>query len=220
MKLELEQSWKVHLEEEMNLPYFHDLNEYVRTEYSSQICYPPKELLFAAFDHCHFDNVKVVILGQDPYHGPRQANGLCFSVNDGCRIPPSLVNILKEVRNDTGKEIPHSGNLEVWADQGVLLLNATLSVRANLAGSHQKHGWERFTDAVVNQINKKKEHVVFLLWGNYAQKKGAIIDTNKHFVLKSAHPSPLSAYQGFFGGHHFTLANKYLSENGINEINW
>jgi uracil-DNA glycosylase len=210
MQVKIETSWKKALHAEFEKPYFSSLSSFVREEYKSGICYPAPKLIFAAFDHCSFDKVKVVILGQDPYHGPGQANGLCFSVNEGVKSPPSLVNIFKEIKSDLGIDIPQSGNLNRWADQGVLLLNATLSVREHQAGSHQGKGWEIFTDAVVELVNARLEHVVFMLWGNYAQKKGAIIDRKKHLVLSSAHPSPLSAHNGFWGNHHFSGANEYL----------
>ncbi len=220
MQVKIESSWKKALYAEFEKPYFSSLTSFVREEYKSGTCYPPAKLIFSAFDHCPFEKVKVVILGQDPYHGPGQANGLCFSVNDGVKSPPSLVNIFKEIQNDLGTAVPTSGNLCRWADQGVLLLNATLSVRAHLAGSHQGKGWEIFTDAVVKAANDKLENVVFLLWGNYAQKKGAIIDRTKHLVLSSAHPSPLSAHNGFWGNHHFSGANEYLLKHGKDSILW
>lgn len=219
-EIKLHPSWKQHLDREFELPYWKNLTEFVKQEYANHTCYPPGKLIFAAFDHCSFDAVKIVILGQDPYHGPGQANGLCFSVNEGVKCPPSLVNIFKELRDDLNVPINQSGNLERWADQGVLLLNATLSVRANEAGSHQNKGWETFTDAVIRVINEKKSNVVFLLWGSYAQKKGAFIDPHKHFILKSAHPSPLSAYNGFWGNKHFSQTNQYLKAHGLKEINW
>jgi uracil-DNA glycosylase len=177
-------------------------------------------MIFSAFDHCPFDKVKVVIIGQDPYHNDGQAHGLCFSVNTGVDFPPSLINIFKEIERDLGKPMPTSGNLERWADQGVLLLNATLTVQAHSAGSHQGRGWETFTDAVIRKVAQEKEHVVFMLWGNYAQQKGAVVDGQKHLVLKSVHPSPLSAYRGFIGCGHFSTANNYLISNGLNPINW
>ncbi|MFM9985971.1 MAG: uracil-DNA glycosylase [Flavobacteriales bacterium] len=220
VNVRLENSWKMHLENEFSKPYFASLKTFVKSEYTSHICYPPGKLIFSAFDYCPFDGVKVVILGQDPYHGPGQANGLCFSVQDGMTKPPSLVNIFKEIKGDIGIEIPESGNLERWAHQGVLLLNATLTVRAHTAGSHQKKGWESFTDSVIRLINEEKENVVFLLWGSYAQKKGNMIDTKKHLVLKSVHPSPLSAYNGFFGNHHFSGTNTYLKEHGKVPVIW
>jgi uracil-DNA glycosylase len=220
MQIKIESSWKGALHAEFEKPYFASLTSFVREQYKSGICYPPVRLIFAAFDHCPFEKVKVVILGQDPYHGPGQANGLCFSVNDGIKSPPSLVNIFKEIESDLGIAIPQSGNLNRWADQGVLLLNATLSVREHIAGSHQGKGWEIFTDAVVKLVNDRLENVVFLLWGNYAQKKGAIIDRKRHLVLSSAHPSPLSAYNGFWGNHHFSGTNAYLAQHNKTLIFW
>lgn len=219
-EIKLHASWKEHLQSEFDKPYWQNLTAFVKQEYASHVCYPPAKLIFSAFDHCSFDDVRVVILGQDPYHGPGQANGLCFSVNDGVKCPPSLVNIFKELKDELGIPISTNGNLERWADQGVLLLNATLTVRANEAGSHQNKGWETFTDAVIRAINDKKQNVVFLLWGSYAQKKGGFIDPKKHFILKSAHPSPLSAYNGFWGNKHFITANEYLLSHGLKEINW
>jgi uracil-DNA glycosylase len=220
MEVKIEESWKKQLQEEFEKPYFKQLTDFVRSEYVSQVIYPPAKLIFNAFDKCPFGNVKVVILGQDPYHGPGQAHGLCFSVNDGIEFPPSLRNIFKEIQNDLGVPIPRSGNLERWARQGVLLLNATLTVRANQAGSHQKKGWEQFTDSVIHHVAENLEHVVFILWGNYAISKGEFIDPNKHLVLKSVHPSPLSASRGFFGNKQFSKANNYLSQHGKNEIQW
>ncbi len=193
---------------------------FVRNEYSQYSIYPPGKLIFNAFNHCSFDDLKVVIIGQDPYHGAGQANGLCFSVNNGVSKPPSLINIFTEVKNDTGKEIPESGNLERWAKQGVLLLNATLTVRANSPGSHQNKGWEAFTDAVIQTISNDRENIVFLLWGAYAQKKGLVIDKEKHLVLKSAHPSPFAAHKGFFGNGHFSKTNQYLKSKGLPPIDW
>ena len=194
--------------------------QFVRAEYAAGTCYPPGSLIFNAFHATPFDNVKVVILGQDPYHGPGQAHGLCFSVNDGIQFPPSLQNIFKEIKSDLDIPIPTSGNLTRWAEQGVLLLNATLTVRAHNAGSHQKKGWETFTDSVIRILAEQKENLVFILWGAYAQKKGAFIDKNRHLVLSSAHPSPLSAYNGFFGNHHFSLTNKWLTEHNLKAIDW
>ncbi len=220
MNVKIAESWKAHLQAEFTKPYFHTLTEFVKAEYRQYVVYPPGPKIFHAFDHCSFDDVKVVIIGQDPYHGDGQANGLCFSVNDGIQKPPSLVNIFKEIKDELGKEIPVSGNLDRWAAQGVLLLNATLTVRANTAGSHQKRGWEEFTDAVIRVISKEKTDVVFLLWGSYAQKKGAVIDTTKHHILKSAHPSPLSAHNGFLGNGHFKQTNEYLKSKGLKEIEW
>ncbi|MBY0435893.1 MAG: uracil-DNA glycosylase [Cyclobacteriaceae bacterium] len=218
--VKIEPSWKNRLKDEFEKPYFQSLIDFVRAEYKSATVYPPGKEIFHAFDACQFDDVKVVILGQDPYHGPGQANGLCFSVRDGVRMPPSLVNIFKEIQSDLGKPIPSSGDLERWAKQGVLLLNATLTVRASSPGSHQNKGWETFTDEAVRKISQEKEHVVFLLWGAYAQKKGELIDRNKHYVLMSAHPSPFSADRGFFGNRHFSKANAYLREHGLKEFYW
>ena len=216
----IEESWQNVLQDEFEKPYFKNLVSFVKDEYTSQKVYPAGAQIFNAFAKCPFDKVKVVILGQDPYHGPNQANGLAFSVSDKVRIPPSLLNIFKEIKNDLGKDMPATGNLERWAEQGVLLLNATLTVRAANAGSHQKKGWEEFTDAVVQKVNDLKEHVVIMLWGAYAQKKGAFIDERKHLVLKAAHPSPFAADRGFFGSHHFSKANKYLQEHGKEPIDW
>jgi uracil-DNA glycosylase len=220
MNVKIEDSWKQHLKEEFQKPYFSQLINYVKEEKSKHAIYPAGGQIFNAFEKCPFEKVEVVILGQDPYHGPGQANGLAFSVNDGIKPPPSLVNIFKEIKNDLGKEIPVSGNLERWARQCVLLLNATLTVRANTPGSHQNQGWEEFTDAVIKKISDEKEHVVFMLWGAYAQKKGIIINSEKHLVLKSAHPSPFSAHSGFFGCKHFSKANAYLQEHGKKPIDW
>ena len=220
MDVKIEDSWKKMLGEEFEKPYFAQLTEFVRNEYSSGTVYPPAKLIFNAFDHCPFDKVKVVIIGQDPYHGVGQANGLCFSVNKGIAMPPPLVNIFKEIAADTGKPMPTDGDLTRWSDQGVLLLNATLTVRAGNAGSHQRRGWEEFTDAAIRILAEKRENLVFILWGSYAQRKGAFIDRNKHLVLTSPHPSPLSAYAGFFGNHHFTLTNDFLVKNGKEPIDW
>jgi uracil-DNA glycosylase len=220
MDVKIEESWKKQLQEEFEKPYFKNLTEFVRSEYASQTVYPPAKLIFNAFDQCPFENVKVVILGQDPYHGPGQAHGLCFSVNDGIDFPPSLRNIFKEIQSDTGVPVPKSGNLERWARQGVLLLNATLTVRAHLAGSHQKKGWEQFTDAVIHLVADRLDHVVFILWGNYAISKGEFINQQKHLILKSVHPSPLSASRGFFGNNQFSKANNYLVQNGKSPILW
>lgn len=220
MDVRMEESWKMQLQEEFEKPYFKQLTEFVHSEYASQKIYPPARLIFNAFDQCPFEQVKMVILGQDPYHGPGQAHGLCFSVNDGVEFPPSLRNIFKEIQADTGAPIPTSGNLVRWAKQGVLLLNATLTVRAAQAGSHQKKGWEQFTDTVIHRVAEKIENVVFILWGNYAISKGEFIDSQKHLVLKSVHPSPLSASRGFFGNHQFSTANKYLMEHGKEAIVW
>jgi uracil-DNA glycosylase len=220
MEVKIAQTWKDRLSSEFEKPYFTSLISFVKSEYQAGTVYPPGKEIFRAFDCCDFANVKVVIIGQDPYHGPGQANGLCFSVRDGQRLPPSLVNIFKEIKKDLGKEIPSSGDLGRWADQGVLLLNATLTVKAGTAGSHQNKGWENFTDAVIKTISEEKENVVFLLWGAYAQKKGEVIDRSKHLVLMSAHPSPFSADRGFFGCKHFSKANQYLKSKGLEEINW
>lgn len=221
MDVRIEQSWKEVLAEEFEKEYFARLTQFVKEEYrSSTPIYPPAGLIFNAFDHCPFDKVKVVILGQDPYHGEGQAHGLCFSVNKGIPFPPSLLNIFKEIESDIGTPIPQDGDLTRWSDQGVLLLNATLTVRASQAGSHQKRGWEEFTDAAIRELAARRSGIVFILWGSYAQKKGAFIDRSKHLVLTSPHPSPLSAYQGFFGNHHFSIANRYLKEQGLSEINW
>ncbi len=208
------------MQPEFDKEYFLKLTDFVRTEYRTTTIYPPGRLIFNAFDLCPFDRVKVVIIGQDPYHGPGQAHGLCFSVNDGIAYPPSLVNIFKEIKADIGTEPPTTGNLTRWARQGVLLLNATLTVRAHQAGSHQNKGWELFTDAVIRLLAEEKEHLVFILWGAYAQRKGAFIDRSRHLVLTSAHPSPLSAYNGFFGNHHFSRTNAYLEEHGETGIVW
>lgn len=220
MDVQIEPSWKAHLASEFNKPYFLKLADFVRQEYTTHTVYPPGKLIFNAFNLCPFDKVKVVIIGQDPYHGPGQAQGLCFSVNDGIPFPPSLVNIFKEIQSDLGTPVPASGSLVRWAKQGVLLLNATLTVRAHQAGSHQRQGWEEFTDAAIHQLATEREHLVFILWGAYAQKKGAFIDRSKHLVLSSAHPSPLSAYHGFFGNHHFSLTNDYLKAHGETPIEW
>lgn len=220
MDVKIEQSWKQQLQNEFEKPYFIQLTDFVRSEYQGQKIYPPAKLIFNAFEQCPFDQLKVVILGQDPYHGPGQAHGLCFSVNDGVDFPPSLRNIFKEINDDTGAPIPTSGNLTRWAQQGVLLLNATLTVRAHLAGSHQKKGWEQFTDAVIHLVADRLEHVVFILWGNYAISKAGFVDQRKHLVLQSVHPSPLSASRGFFGNHQFSKANKYLQEHGKEPIVW
>ena len=221
MDVKIEQSWKEHLSKEFEEPYFSNLIEFVKTEYSSTKVYPPGKFIFNAFDKCTFDNIKVVILGQDPYHGYNQANGLSFSVNDGVAIPPSLQNIFKEIKEDLAIAIPRTGNLERWAEQGVLLLNSTLTVRAGEAGSHQKKGWETFTDAVIKCISEQKQDVVFMLWGKYAQDKGAVIDASKHLILKAKHPSPMAAnYGGWFGTKHFSQANDYLTSKGLEPINW
>lgn len=221
MEVKIENSWKEQLKEEFDKDYFKKLADFVKTEYETQIIYPAGKDIFKAFDQCSFEDVKVVVLGQDPYHGAGQANGLCFSVSDEIKkIPPSLKNIFKEINTDLGKEIPTSGNLERWAEQGILLLNATLTVRESSAGSHQKKGWEKFTDAVIKAVNDQSKNVVFILWGAYAHKKGAIIDVQKHYVIKSAHPSPLSAHNGFFGSQPFSKTNTYLESIGKEPINW
>ena len=220
MIFSIEDSWKSKLLEEFNKTYFKSLSTFIREEYNTQEIFPPANLIFNAFEKCPFHEVKVVIIGQDPYHNLGQANGLCFSVNDGVRIPPSLINIYKEIHHDLGKSIPKTGNLEKWSKQGVLLLNATLTVRANSAGSHQKKGWEQFTDAVIDKLSKDCENIVFILWGRFAHRKGENIDTNKHLVLKSAHPSPLSAHSGFFGNRHFSKTNEYLIQQNKKPIDW
>lgn len=221
MKVVIAESWQQRLQPEFDKPYFVKLAEFLREEYSTQRIYPPGRLMFNAFDKCSFDDTRVIILGQDPYHGEGQANGLAFSVADGITKPPSLVNIFKEIQDDLGKPVPKSGNLERWAEQGVMLLNSTLTVRAGQAGSHQNKGWETFTDAVIKLISDEKQHVVFLLWGAYAQKKGAVIDTSKHLVLTSKHPSPMAAqWGGWFGNKHFSQANDYLKSNGLAAVNW
>lgn len=213
-------SWKEKLSGEFNKPYFTQLTDFVRDEYKKHQVFPPAKEIFNAFDHCDFDQVKVVIIGQDPYHGLGQANGLSFSVRPNVKMPPSLVNIFKEIQSDLGKPFPPNGDLERWANQGVLLLNATLTVRASSPGSHQNKGWEQFTDAVIREVSEKKNNIVFLLWGAYAQKKGEIIDRSKHYVLASAHPSPFSAHNGFFGNKHFSKTNAYLQSKGITPIDW
>ncbi|KAB8151792.1 uracil-DNA glycosylase [Kordia sp. TARA_039_SRF] len=221
MNVKIEESWKFHLQDEFEQPYFQQLINFVKDEYTHHQCFPKGKDIFAAFDHCPFHRLKVVIIGQDPYHGVGQANGLCFSVNDGVPHPPSLVNIFKEIKRDIGIDSPTSGNLERWAKQGVLLLNATLTVRAHQAGSHQGKGWETFTDAVIKVISEKKENVVFLLWGGYAKKKGAKVDKSKHYVLTSGHPSPLSANRGYwFDNKHFSRCNDYLVSKRIEGIRW
>lgn len=219
-KVNIESSWLEKLQPEFDKPYFEQLIQFVKSEYASGVCFPPGSMIFNAFNQCPWPNVKVVLIGQDPYHEPGQAHGLCFSVNDGVPFPPSLRNIFAEIKTDIGAPVPESGNLTRWATQGVLLLNATLTVRAHAAASHQGKGWEEFTDAVIRLVSENKEHVVFILWGSYAQSKARLIDSSKHCVLKSAHPSPLSAYRGFFGNHHFSICNQYLQNNGITPINW
>lgn len=220
MNVKIEESWKNQLSSQFEQPYFRQLAEFVRAEYAAGTCYPPGGLIFNAFQATPFESVKVVILGQDPYHDEGQAHGLCFSVNDGVAFPPSLQNIFKEIQAETGSPIPASGNLTRWAHQGVLLLNSMLTVRAHQAGSHQGHGWEQFTDAVIARLNEGRDNLVFLLWGSYAIKKGALIDRTRHLVLTSAHPSPLSSYRGFFGNRHFILCNEYLIQHGKQPILW
>jgi uracil-DNA glycosylase len=220
MDVNIAPSWKEKLNAEFEKAYFQELTKFVKSEYATHMVFPPGKEIFRAFDKCDFDQVKVVIIGQDPYHGAGQANGLCFSVRDGVKLPPSLVNIYKEIKNDLGKPIPTSGELERWARQGVLLLNATLTVRSSSPGSHQKKGWEEFTDAVIQKISSEKENVVFILWGAYAQKKGEIIDRSKHHVIMSPHPSPFSADRGFFGSKPFSKTNTYLESKGITTIDW
>lgn len=221
MNVKIEKSWQEALEPEFKKDYFVKLISFVKSEYATHTIYPPGSQIFNAFDKCPLEQVKVVIIGQDPYHGPGQAHGLAFSVNEGVALPPSLRNIFKEIHDDLGKPMPKNGNLERWAKQGVLLLNATLTVRANTAGSHQKKGWEEFTDAVIEIVSEKKENLVFMLWGAYAQKKGAIIEhKKKHLVLTAAHPSPFAADKGFFGCRHFSQANAYLKAHGLSEIDW
>lgn len=220
MQVKIEKSWQEVLQTEFDKPYFENLVGFVKQEYASSTIFPPAGQIFSAFNTCPFSNVKVVILGQDPYHGPGQAHGLCFSVNDGIPFPPSLQNIFKEISSDLGQSIPNSGNLTRWAEQGVLLLNATLTVRASQAGSHQGKGWEEFTDAVIKIISEKAENVVFILWGSYAIKKKALIDASKHCILTAPHPSPLSSYRGFFGCKHFSKTNEYLTSVGKTPIKW
>ena len=220
MDVKIEPSWKAVLAEEFEKDYFSNLTKFVHEEYRTAQIFPPGRQIFAAFDATPFNDVKVVILGQDPYHDVNQANGLCFSVNNGVAFPPSLLNIFKEIKSDIGTEIPQSGDLSRWAHQGVLLLNATLTMRAHMAGSHQGRGWETFTDAVIAHLAREREHLVFLLWGSYAIKKGAFIDRTRHLVLTSPHPSPLSAHRGFFGNHHFSRANEYLTAHGKIPIVW
>jgi len=216
MTINIHENWKNILFQEFNKPYFINLSSFIEKEYRENICYPEQEDIFAAFNHCSFDNIKVVIIGQDPYHGKNQANGLCFSVQDGVKHPPSLVNIFKELEIDMGLEYPISGNLEGWAKQGVLLLNATLTVRESAAGSHQKKGWETFTDAIIKKISEEKEGIIFLLWGGYAKKKKKLINLQKHFILESGHPSPLSANRGYwYGNKHFSKVNEILKEKNI-----
>ena len=220
MDVKMEPSWKTRLAGEFEKDYFVKLTDFVRQEYRQATVYPSGPNIFNAFAHCPFDRVKVVIIGQDPYHEPGQAHGLCFSVQDGTPFPPSLQNIFKEITDDLGRPRPTSGDLTRWADQGVLLLNATLTVRAHRAGSHQGHGWETFTDAAIRCLNAERQHLVYMLWGAYAQKKGASIDTSRNLVLASSHPSPLSAHRGFFGNRHFSRANDYLVALGESPIDW
>ncbi|MBO5553395.1 MAG: uracil-DNA glycosylase [Paludibacteraceae bacterium] len=220
MEVRIEDSWRRELQPEFDKPYFELLTTFVRHAYQTRRCFPPAGLIFNAFDSCPFDRVKVVIIGQDPYHDVGQAHGLCFSVNDGVAIPPSLQNIYKEIHRDLGTPIPASGNLQRWAEQGVLLLNATLTVEAHKPGSHQGKGWEELTDAAIEALNRKREHIVFMLWGSYAQRKGKFIDRGRHLVLQTSHPSPLSVYRGFDGCGHFSAANRYLVKNGIQPIEW
>jgi len=221
MDVNIHPSWKATLSAEFEKPYFEPLIQFVKEEYKNNVCYPPGKQIFSAFDHCPFDKVEVVILGQDPYHGPGQANGLCFSVNDNIPMPPSLVNIFREIQTDLGKPFPPTGNLERWPNQGVLLLNAVLTVRQGEANSHQGKGWEHFTDAVIQKISDEKKDVVFLLWGGSAKKKGARVNRDKHLVLESGHPSPLSANKGhWFGNKHFSKANAFLEIKGKSLIQW
>lgn len=220
MDVKIEPSWKEALKDEFGKDYFGKLTDFVKSEYSTKQIFPAGSQIFNAFDQCPFDKVKVVIIGQDPYHGPGQAHGLCFSVNDGVAFPPSLLNIFKEIERDLGIPYPQSGNLTRWAQQGVLLLNATLTVEAHKAGSHQGKGWETFTDAAIRKVATEKQNIVFMLWGSYAQQKGAMIDGSKHLVLKSVHPSPLSAYRGFIGCGHFSQANQFLEAKNLDKINW
>lgn len=219
-KVKIETSWLEKLQPEFDKPYFEELIQFVRREYAQGACYPPGSLIFNAFNLCPLPKVKVVLIGQDPYHEPGQAHGLCFSVNDGVPFPPSLRNIFQEIQTDLGTPVPSSGNLTRWAEQGVLLLNATLTVRAHAAASHQRRGWEEFTDAVIRLVSAERENVVFILWGSYAQSKAALIDSTKHCILRSAHPSPLSAFRGFFGNHHFSICNQYLQQHNVEPINW
>ena len=220
MNVRIESSWQRVLQAEFDKPYFELLTQYVREQYKTRRCFPPAGLIFNAFDSCPFDKVRVVIIGQDPYHEEGQAMGLCFSVPEGVTIPPSLVNIYKEIHRDLGVAIQQSGNLQHWAKQGVLLLNATLTVEAHCAGSHQGKGWEELTDAAIHALNQECEHIVFMLWGAYAQRKGKFIDKRKHLVLQTSHPSPLSVYRGFDGCGHFSAANKYLIQHGQEPIQW
>ncbi len=220
MNVRIEESWHKALAEQWEMPYFKTLTDFVRTQYATATVYPPASKIFAAFDACPFDKVKVVILGQDPYHGPGQANGLCFSVNPGVPYPPSLINIFKEVSSDTGAATPSDGDLSRWARQGVFMLNSVLTVEQGRAASHASRGWETLTDAAIAALSANREHLVFLLWGSYAINKGNLIDRSKHLVLTSVHPSPLSAHRGFFGNRHFSRANEYLQAHGITPIQW
>ena len=220
MQVRIDESWRQVLQPEFDKPYFELLTDFVRHAYRTTQCFPPAGQIFRAFDLCPFDKVRVVIIGQDPYHDVNQAHGLCFSVQDGVPAPPSLVNIYKELQRDLGKPIPASGNLTNWAEQGVLLLNATLTVEAHKAGSHQGKGWEELTDAAIQALNNQRENIVFMLWGSYAQRKGQYIDRKRHFVLTAVHPSPLSAYRGFIGCGHFSQANNYLLQHGQTPIAW
>ena len=220
MQVRIDDTWRQVLQPEFDKPYFELLTSFVRHAYQTTTCFPPARLIFNAFDSCPFPRVRVVIIGQDPYHDVGQAHGLCFSVNDGIAIPPSLENIYKEIHRDLGKPIPASGNLQRWADQGVLLLNATLTVEAHRAGSHQNKGWEELTDAAIRALNERREHIVYMLWGSYAQRKGQFIDRRRNLVLTAPHPSPLSAYRGFIGCGHFSQANNYLLQHGLQPIDW
>lgn len=221
MDVSIHQSWKPYLQKEFDKPYFKELTDFIKSEYQQHQCFPPGKQIFSAFDWCPFDELKVVIIGQDPYHGFGQANGLCFSVNDGIPHPPSLINIFKEIETDLGVPYPASGNLERWARQGVLLLNATLTVRAHQAGSHQNKGWEHFTNAVIEIISEKKKNVIFMLWGSFAKQKSKLIDTSKHKILSTGHPSPLSANRGYwFGNKHFSKTNSLLEQVGQKAIVW
>lgn len=221
MNVKIDNSWREHIGAEFEKPYFSALTDFVRHEYTTTTCYPPGSLIFNAFNLCPFDRVKVVIIGQDPYHEPGQAQGLSFSVPEGVPFPPSLQNIFKEIQFDLGKPMPPTGDLTRWAEQGVLLLNATLTVRAHQAASHQRHGWEQFTDAAIRALNAERENLVFILWGGYARSKAQFIDRSRHLVLESVHPSPLSANRGgWFGNHHFSQCNAYLREHGEQEIDW
>lgn len=220
MKVKIAEPWRALLQDEFDKPYFEELVRFVKSEYAATTIFPAAKNIFRAFDRCPWDKLKVVIIGQDPYHGEGQAHGLCFSVEDGVAFPPSLQNIFKEIASDLGKPTPESGCLDRWAEQGVLLLNAVLTVRAHQAASHAGHGWEQFTDAVVRKISEQREGIVYMLWGNYAQKKGAVADPRKNLILKSVHPSPLSVYRGFFGCKHFSKANEYLLSQGREPIEW